>query len=46
MTKEMRPSHHIDVLTHALLHYAERTTAKLGIIICFINMYSFADCLL
>lgn len=47
MTKEMRPSHRIDVLTHALLHYAERTTAKLGIIIlCFINMYSFADCFL
>lgn len=30
MTKEMRPSHRIDVLTGALAHYARRTTAKLG----------------
>ncbi len=24
MTKEMRPSHRIDVLVHALLHYASK----------------------
>ena len=30
MTKEMRPSHRVDVLTHALAHYARRTTQKMG----------------
>ncbi|XP_064391176.1 uncharacterized protein LOC135338993 isoform X3 [Halichondria panicea] len=30
MTKEMRPSHRIDVLTHALLFYGSRTKQKLG----------------
>ena len=30
MTKEMRPSHRIDVLTHALLYYASQKTDKLG----------------
>ena len=32
MTKEMRPSHRIDVLTDALLHYGKRTTNKIGML--------------
>lgn len=31
MTKEMRPAHRIDVLTHALLYYGFSTKQKLGI---------------
>lgn len=31
MTKEMRPSHRMDVLTDALLHYAKRTRDKIGL---------------
>ena len=31
MTKEMRPSHRMDVLCHALLYYGARTKQKLGI---------------
>ena len=30
MTKEMRPAHRIDVLSHALAHYARKTTEKFG----------------
>jgi hypothetical protein len=30
MTKEMRLSHRIDVLTDALLHYGKRTSDKIG----------------
>lgn len=30
MTKEMRPAHRIDVLTHALLYYGLRSKQKLG----------------
>lgn len=30
MTKEMRPSHRVDVITHALLHYGYKTKQKLG----------------
>ena len=30
MTKEMRPAHRIDVLTHALLYYGIKTKQKLG----------------
>ena len=30
MTKEMHPSHRIDVLSHALLYYAYQKTDKLG----------------
>ena len=30
MTKEMRPSHHVNVITHALLHYGYKTKQKLG----------------
>ena len=30
-TKEMRPSHRIDVLTSALLHYASRVRLNLGL---------------
>ena len=29
MTKEMRPAHRIDILTHALLYYGHRTKQKL-----------------
>ena len=32
MTKEMRPSHHIDILTDALLHYRQKTSEKIGMI--------------
>ena len=31
MTKEMRPSHRIDILVHALVHYGMKTSEKLGI---------------
>lgn len=31
MTKEMRPSHRIDVLTSGILHYAAKTSQKLGL---------------
>lgn len=30
MTKEMRPSHRVDIITHALLHYGHKTKQKLG----------------
>ena len=30
MTKEMRPSHRVDVLTSALVYYGIRTKEKLG----------------
>ena len=33
ITKEMRPSHRIDVLTSGLIHYASKACWKLGIII-------------
>ena len=32
MTKEMRPSHRIDILTDALLHYRQKTSEKIGMI--------------
>ena len=31
MTKEMRPSHWVDVLTHALVYYGRKKKEKLGI---------------
>ena len=31
MTKEMRPSHCIDILTDALLYYRRKTSGKIGI---------------
>lgn len=30
MTKEMRPSHRVDVLSDALRHYRQKTTEKIG----------------
>ena len=39
MTKEMRPSHRIDVLTHAILHYAEKTTAKIRYVFTSISLH-------
>ncbi|CAB4044398.1 Hypothetical predicted protein, partial [Paramuricea clavata] len=33
MTKEMRPSHRIDVLTDALLHYGKKTSDKIEVLI-------------
>jgi len=30
MTKEMRPAHRVDVLSHALLYYGFKTKQKLG----------------
>ena len=30
MTKEMRPSHRVDVLTDALLYYGRKTAERLG----------------
>ena len=30
MTKEMRPSHRIDVLTDAILYYAKKAVSNLG----------------
>ena len=31
MTKEMRPAHRIDVLTHALLHYGRYASENIGL---------------
>ena len=39
-TKEMRPSHRIDVLTCALLHYDDKSRKKLGMIIVVIHKMS------
>ena len=33
MTKEMRPSHRVDVLSDALRHYRRKTTEKIGVYI-------------
>ena len=33
MSKEMRPSHTVDILSHALLHYAYKTKEKLGLLL-------------
>ena len=30
MTKEMRPAHRVDILSHALLYYGFKTKQKLG----------------
>ena len=32
MTKEMRPSHRVDVLTDALLHYSRKSSNRLGLV--------------
>ena len=37
MTKEMRPSHRIDVLSHALLYYSSLKTDKLGRITSYLQ---------
>ena len=36
MTKEMRPAHRTNILSHALLYYTSMSKQKLGII----NIYS------
>jgi len=36
MTKEMRPSHRTDILSHALAYYAHRTKQKLGTYHCML----------
>lgn len=38
MTKEMRPSHRVDILTHALMYYGIKTKEKLGNYYCEINV--------
>ena len=40
MTKEMRPAHRVDILTHALLHYGDKTKQKLRM--CTFNTLDFA----
>ena len=42
MTKEMRPSHRIDILSHALLHYGHKTKEKLGEHSVFLDSLLFA----
>ena len=37
MTKEMRPSHRVDVLSDVLLHYGLKTKQKLGTDILYIH---------
>ena len=37
MTKEMRPAHRVDVLSHALLYYASLKTEKLGRLIVIVT---------
>ena len=34
MTREMRPSHRIDILTDAALHYGRHSAKKLGMYYC------------
>ena len=34
ITKEMRPSHRIDIVTSALLHYSAKVRCKLGVYVC------------
>lgn len=34
MTKEMRPAHRVDILSHALLYYGFKTKQKLGNELC------------
>ena len=57
MTKEMRPSHHIDILTDALLHYSQQSLKRLSkfnsnpnvwifLIVCTFTLYMIVGCLL
>ena len=39
MTKEMRPSHRVDILAHALVYYGMQTKNKLGLQFCFTVQY-------
>ena len=41
ITKEMRPSHRVDVLTHALFFYGLNTKQRLGIIMSVLNITQF-----
>lgn len=43
MTKEMRPSHRIDVLSCGLLYYGIRTKGKLGLLDCTIYLHYFVS---
>ena len=38
MTKEMRPVHRVDVLTHALLHYKRCVTENIGTVLNFYTL--------
>ena len=45
MTKEMRPAHRIDILTHALVYYGIRKKNRLGKIDLHYYYMSLTDCL-
>ena len=45
MTKEMRPSHRIDILCDALLHYARKSASRLRMLISlFVLTLQFIPC--
>ena len=44
MTKEMRPSHRIDVLSSALVYYGMQTKEKLGVSSCRVLSRLFTVC--
>ena len=53
MTKEMRPAHRVDVITHALLHYGYKTKKKLGmfkhykvVFNSFVTVHFYCTCML
>ena len=41
MTKEMRPAHRVDVLTHALLHYKRCVTENIGTVLNFYTLIGY-----
>ena len=45
ITKEMRPSHRIDVLTSGLIHYASKACWKLGIFYSLTNRECVCICI-
>ena len=44
MTKEMRPAHRVDVLTHALLHYKRCVTENIGTVLNFYTQLGYEFC--
>ena len=45
MTKEMRPAHRVDVLSHALLHYSRYTCDNIGLFTYYVFQNTFYPCM-